>query len=445
MNYITSVTSDSNNMLFSNGTIGTETDRVSATSPINAPANTQQGGFWPFSSNHSSVVDLINKAILEHNTHAVIFLIQNANCVKGKINGRTILHQLMHNLTILPHGNNALGILLARPDISKIINEQEDGTLNTALHIAAANGNQDACAQLIRAGADPSIKNNEGSYVGSDSESTPVNKSPRGAGVGSGVQSIDCNSLSTFDSDTEAIKNLSKIFFDVRTKPSHLSDASYMPDTLELSPTSQTIQYAATHGKGLHIGGLFDTEQYVEKLLSQYDNSGAQYGGSKTVMGVRQMRTMSDFNLSGGMSDDSDSYDSELSRLVNNQAQEIHERTIKKIMDLMKVDENVARNYKAAIYKKVKVEHPELNNLDRATEMEKLATKSVLKGINIDQVTKEIEEHIASRKSSEGPMEKTSKQKHNKKDNKKALSGTSAASVPSESGLSDTSTLASFS
>ena len=438
MNYITSVTSDSNNMIFSNGTIGTETDRVSATSPINAQQNTQQGGFWPFSSSHSNIVALINKAILEHNTHAVTFLIKNADCIKGKINGRTILHQLMHNLTVLPQGSNALAVLLARSDISKIINEQEDGTLNTALHIAAANGNQEACTQLVRAGANPSIKNNEGSYIGSDSESTPVNKSPKG------VQSVDCNSLSSFDSDTEAIKNLSKIFFDVRTKPSHLSDASYMPDSLEISPTSQTIQYTTKHSKQ-YGGGLFDTEQYVEKLLSQYDNSGAQYGGSKTIMGVRQMRTMSDFDLSGGMSDDSESNDSELSRLVNNQAQEIHERTIKKIIDLMKVDEHVARNYKAALYKKIKVDHPELNNLDRATEMEKLATKSVLKGINIDQVTKEIEEHIASRKSSESPLEKVSKQKHNKKDNKKALSGTSAASVPSESGLSDTSTLASFS
>ena len=52
-----------------------------------------------------------------------------------------------------------------------------------------------------------------------------------------------------------------------------------------------------------------------------------------------------------------------------------------------------ARNYKAAIYKMVKEKNPLLNNFDRAVEMEKSITKEILKSIDIDKVTKEIEQY----------------------------------------------------
>jgi hypothetical protein len=96
-------------------------------------------------------------------------------------------------------------------------------------------------------------------------------------------------------------------------------------------------------------------------------------------------------------SDDSDI--SDIARQISRQSSDIHERAVMKIIELLKLDKNNekditnARNYKAAIYRMVKEKNPLLNNFDRAVEMEKSITKEVLKSIDIDKVTKEIEQH----------------------------------------------------
>ncbi len=59
-------------------------------------------------------------------------------------------------------------------------------------------------------------------------------------------------------------------------------------------------------------------------------------------------------------------------------------------MELLKVPQEVARNYKAELYRRVREKNPELNGYDRAIEMEKMATVAILKKIDIDAVTKAI-------------------------------------------------------
>jgi FKBP-type peptidyl-prolyl cis-trans isomerase len=50
----------------------------------------------------------------------------------------------------------------------------------------------------------------------------------------------------------------------------------------------------------------------------------------------------------------------------------------------MSVDDFKAKAYKSLIYDKIKKEHPELNNYDRAVEMEKLTTKEFLDTLDAD-------------------------------------------------------------
>jgi len=83
-----------------------------------------------------------------------------------------------------------------------------------------------------------------------------------------------------------------------------------------------------------------------------------------------------------------------LSRQVESKVDMIHQRTIKKIMEMMGVDELTAKNYKAVLYRRAKTEHPELGSFERATEMEKMATKDNLDEIDIKKVSKEIKEYI---------------------------------------------------
>jgi hypothetical protein len=189
-------------------------------------------------------------------------------------------------------------------------------------------------------------------------------------------------------------------------------------------------------------------------------------GGNRTVMGRRTMRTLSEYDdnlMSGGDSEDesNDSDDkSELSRLVKSQTTEIHERVIQKIMKLMDVPENVARNYKAFIYRKVKDEHPEMNGIDRANKMEEETTKKLLQSIDIDKVTRDIEEHLASIKSNDSSEKpkgkegkdtkakdtkaKDTKAKAPRKSKKDQESSTSVVSVGTENGHSDTSSYSDF-
>ena len=87
---------------------------------------------------------------------------------------------------------------------------------------------------------------------------------------------------------------------------------------------------------------------------------------------------------------------SELSRMINNQATEIHERSVKKIMEIMGVSEQEARVIKAYIYSEIRTQNPELNNFDRAVEMEKRITKEHLSKLDKKKL-KELSEVISEK------------------------------------------------
>ena len=122
---------------------------------------------------------------------------------------------------------------------------------------------------------------------------------------------------------------------------------------------------------------------------------------------------------------------SELSRIINNKSTEIHERIVKKIEELLNISEQEARVIKAYIYNEVKIKHPELNNFDRAVEMEKKITNEYLKSLNKKKL-KELSEIISEKQKSSEIKEKTSDTVKQKKS--KIFSATS--SMPDSSTIS---------
>ena len=94
----------------------------------------------------------------------------------------------------------------------------------------------------------------------------------------------------------------------------------------------------------------------------------------------------------------------QLSRLVNEQTNEIRERILKKIMKIMEVDKETAILYRAALYRMTKKENPKIkSNLDRHLAMEKMTTKKNLKSISqktLDEIEKKIEESKKRKSSS---------------------------------------------
>jgi hypothetical protein len=93
----------------------------------------------------------------------------------------------------------------------------------------------------------------------------------------------------------------------------------------------------------------------------------------------------------------------ELTRLMNNQATEIHDRVKTKIKELYKdmSDEDI-KFLKATLYKMIKQKNPTLGNLDRAVEMEKNTNKDeidkLLKSKLYEDTKKGVIEHYKKKK-----------------------------------------------
>lgn len=134
---------------------------------------------------------------------------------------------------------------------------------------------------------------------------------------------------------------------------------------------------------------------------------------------------------------------SEMARSIARQSTEIHERVIKKIAEILKLDLNnpednkKARYYKAAIWREITNKHPELSNFDRAVEMEKKVTKDYLKTIDINKVTKEIDEYFSEKESTPKEEKKEKKEKKTERVKSKKSKSSSKKSKKSKKSKSN--------
>lgn len=159
-----------------------------------------------------------------------------------------------------------------------------------------------------------------------------------------------------------------------------------------------------------------------------------QYGGKRRKQKIVKGQRVLNMYKEGVYDNDGTTFNrrqSELSRLINNQATEIHNQVVKTIMELMKVDEETAKVYKAALWRMVKEKFPDVKtNLDKSTEMKQLATKKILKTIDIEKYKKDIQEY----------RNEKAKNKKTKKINKnKQTTGTKTKTKKTTDTLSETS------
>jgi hypothetical protein len=142
-----------------------------------------------------------------------------------------------------------------------------------------------------------------------------------------------------------------------------------------------------------------------KKSSKKHKKSSSKSKVSRLSRHERHVSTYSEVSLDDAVKSDASDI-SQIARQISRQSSEIHERAILKIIELLKLDKtkekdlNLARMYKAAIYKTVKEKNPLLNNFDRAVEMEKSITKETLKSIDIDKVSKEIQKHLSEKSAS---------------------------------------------
>ena len=268
MNYITSDTSEINNNDFL-GLHDTTTD-VSLTSPFSLNSDTQStimeqnnqtGGFWPFSSNSDKLLYI---ALIEKNVDAAIFLAKHLKDISHTKNGKTILHYIVHEYNSIPRVNEIARVILSRNDIRNIINEKEDVSGDTALHIAARNGNYDLCTMLVQAGANQKIKNNDGLYIISETEPEVVS-SPHGRIINNMREQYNNTSFLNDEPSEQAVKHLLNNFLSFNRTPQCSETEMTMPSHLSIN----TITVDTPKNTETFNGGMSENDQLLNTICKK--------------------------------------------------------------------------------------------------------------------------------------------------------------------------------
>jgi hypothetical protein len=412
----------------------TSTDNSFGTESVSSTSAPQQGGFF-WGANGSNRND--DKCLIAARTkdYGVVDFMLNHDMLSELSSqdeeGSTLLHYLARDFSVNSKANAIISSLLKRNDVLQFINIQ-DKNGDTPLIAAVKAGNMSLSEQLISSGANRQIKNNDGLYVGSESE----------RGTNSNTQT---SSRVTSEKElTESINDMVNMFVKMG-RPVVIdtdieimnTESANMPDHLSIT---ESLKSHVDTSDNVSSFSIKDTDTFLNMLEHKYIK-GAQQGGSYQKGGVKQVRignrTLRYYGNEGSY--EGTASDAELSRMIDNQASDIHKRVVEKIMDILSIDEKIARNYKAAIYKEVRDEQPNLANLDRAVEMEKRITKDKLKSIDIKKVTKEIEKHLQEKDKERADNKNDDKKPVVKKDSKKSAKK-SAKKVQTESeGISATS------
>ena len=320
--------------------IGTETNNTNINN-----TKLQKGG-WIWSSNF---VNNNKKALLaaqNKNFAALSFMIdQNMINNFGEVNsedGSTILHYLASsNINNKSGGGdvNANGIaqlILNNKNVKNFIDIQ-DNLGNTPMHLAVKSGNHVLASLLDKCGCDKDRKNHDGFKIASESEF--VNNKSGGSRENISSRLINKNNNTS-------------------------------------SPVDIDINLTQTNNN--------NTDSFVNNLVSKYSeqsnsniNTDILFNKINKSGGAKKSKTKKIKSQSNR--------GRELNRLLNRQADDIHRNVLDTIISLLKLDkankkdEDTAKDYKAALWRKVRDDHPELkSNLDLTVKLKEMTTKEVL-------------------------------------------------------------------
>lgn len=454
MNYINLSDNQANSSTDNIGSIGTEHNPLNDNFNMIFKKMTQTGG-----NGNISYDDLMIEAAKDGEFSVVFYLIDKKkiqNIGATDKDGNNILHYLVYNYSKMNENDSKkfLEKIVSQPSVNNIINTQNYVDKNTPLHIAVALNLDDVAETLINHGANKTIMNKNGEYVENDSE-TEKHSANYNRELNSKYEKNKPNLSNNTDTDIfiqkrkeekpeSILDNIVKLFVgDKGTLDT--SDASLRMTATDIKPkVIGTTQYngepqvpsgvsVTSHNDtsdiindiiGSKVSGSTDTDNLVNDIMKNKIQSGgkrdkkhtnvatnyyedsnrlrrqigygdAENNNKKSKQNVKRSAKM---DISEMNSDNSSEEKNELSRLVQNQATAIHARTVKKIMELLNVNEEDAQIYKAALYESVRNDSPELNNYDRAVEMEKRANSATLKTINLEQWRKKINENKEKRK-----------------------------------------------
>lgn len=413
------------------------------------------------------ITEFIQSAFTDGNVQCACYLIKQALKKGLKLDfsvkddkNRSVLHNLLQYCGYNKYFKELFLEILKTHDLSMYINDK-DNNGDTLAHIAVRLNQDDILTELIRLGIDLTIVNNQDMQI-----SLKKIKPKNNDSVFIKIENTQCSDKSEEDSDLRTeLANIIKTYY--KPSSSEMETIGFRPDEIvnTVSMSNAIVDTSDTKDEEDSTA----TNDVLRAVLSEYGRPNMNsfmfkdlVGGAKktnlkqSTSGRRKINTYSEVSVGGftssDMNDDDDESSSanmhELARELKSKSTMIHDRTVKKIMEILNVDEADARVYKAALYSMVQKQNPELSNYDRATEMEKLATPEVLKSIDFDKVKAEMKERSEAKQSSSSPTSETSpvKSKKTKKDKsensetspvkKRKSSKKSESTLTTESGLS---------
>lgn len=338
--------------------------------------NIQQGGFFSTSCNN------ISKALLaakEQRFDTVAFMVKH-DMIKDysmtDSDNNTLLHYMVQDSIKYPAYEKLINILLNKGAFNKVLNVQnKDG--NHPLLLSTINGNHLLCDKLVNMGSSLKLKNKMGIHV----DTYEQNES----------RADTNNNLNRKESKI----NIMDLFF---TKcPDNEQFTDRMPDRL-----------SDVHTENASV----NTERLVDLLVDNYVKSKGkknianyelQYGGKRSVK-IYKRPMHQHFEIVGGNTNEEDLEKSKL-----------FDETLKKIMEILKVDEDKAKKYRALLHYRAKKANPDVEHIEVVRNMKKSATKKVLESIDYDKEEKEYKKYIEEKKKQKKmKRNKTKKNKPNK-------------------------------
>lgn len=314
-----------------------------------------------------------------------IEIIFNYGLVNGPIttvdnNNNTILHYVVsandeHTLIAI------LNYIQLNNMGTKLINAQNN-QLDTAMHIAVRNNNEEIAKRLDNAGANLTLKNKNGEKVETSEEKQDFKKASR--------CTVDTSiNLSDLDDSNNKFNNLNNII-------------------TGLMPAKGSNQPEVMSESEIFVAQLADEISKIRSKLTLAKKINYLRGGADDKMSEStfEVKFMSDKQNGGAKQ-------KKASRSSSNESSLIHDDVVAKFMKL-KYSEDDARALKAGLYSMVKEQFPNLNNLERAKQMlQLLENKNTLKVL--ENKMDELREIIANAKKNRENQEKTVKTELSKK------------------------------
>jgi hypothetical protein len=200
----------------------------------------------------------------------------------------------------------------------------------------------------------------------------------------------------TDSNKNDILKNIIREFNNNDTQQTELQQT----DNRTIEHLSNLLNQQSEEKRSIQMN---DTDKFVDLMRTMMEGNNNMIGGNKkittkktnanTITGTRRMRTYSElteaYNIFGGSenddtddADDADGADGNassllLERATMSKASKYHKQALEKIQSLLedKTDIILAKAIKAIIYGEIKQSKPELSNLDKSMETNKMITQ----------------------------------------------------------------------